>query len=150
MLEDRYCSTSLLFLYRIRLESGMPNKDLPHRETIGVDPLLWSRSCASPAYSHQLIVWSQNSHKSGADVQGILADEDRAVVFGDLASKVNATGKTIESPFALILNVSNRRSLASRCWKTPLPSLEPRDHRPGCYWRRASSAHTASQLHAKL
>jgi ketosteroid isomerase-like protein len=41
------------------------------------------------------------------DVQGILADEGRAVIFGDLASKVNATGKIIESPFALILNVSD-------------------------------------------
>jgi ketosteroid isomerase-like protein len=40
------------------------------------------------------------------DVQGILADADRAVIFGDLVSKVNATGKMIESPFALILNVS--------------------------------------------
>ena len=40
------------------------------------------------------------------NVNGILADEDRAVVFGDLASKVNATGRIIESPFALILYVS--------------------------------------------
>jgi ketosteroid isomerase-like protein len=40
------------------------------------------------------------------DVPGILADEDRAVIFGDLASKVNATGKMLESPFALILSVS--------------------------------------------
>jgi uncharacterized protein len=40
------------------------------------------------------------------DVKGILADEDRAVIFGELASKVNATGKIIESPFALILYVS--------------------------------------------
>ena len=37
------------------------------------------------------------------DVQGILADEDRAVILGDLASKVNAPGKMLESPFALIL-----------------------------------------------
>jgi len=36
-----------------------------------------------------------------------LADEGRAVIFGNLASKVNATGKIIESPFALILNVSD-------------------------------------------
>jgi uncharacterized protein len=41
------------------------------------------------------------------EVQGILADEGRAVIFGYLASKVNATGKMIESPFALILNVSD-------------------------------------------
>jgi ketosteroid isomerase-like protein len=35
------------------------------------------------------------------------ANEGRAVIFGDLASKVNATGKMIESSFALILNVSD-------------------------------------------
>ena len=40
------------------------------------------------------------------DVEGILGDEDRAIIFGDLASKVNATGRIIESPFALILNIS--------------------------------------------
>ena len=41
------------------------------------------------------------------DVKGILANDDGAVIFGDLASKVNATGRTIESPFALILHVSD-------------------------------------------
>ena len=40
------------------------------------------------------------------DVDGILAYEDRAIIFGDLAPKVTATGKMIESPFALILTVS--------------------------------------------
>src|SRR5438477_6010169 len=39
------------------------------------------------------------------EVQGILADEGRVVIFGDLASKINATGKLIESPFALILSI---------------------------------------------
>jgi ketosteroid isomerase-like protein len=41
------------------------------------------------------------------DVKGILANDDWAVIFGDLASKVNATGRIIESPFALILYVSD-------------------------------------------
>jgi len=40
------------------------------------------------------------------NVNGILADEGRAVIFGELAMKVNATGKIIESPFALIFYVS--------------------------------------------
>jgi uncharacterized protein len=40
------------------------------------------------------------------DVQGVLADEKHAVIFGELASRVNATGKLIESPFALILDVN--------------------------------------------
>ena len=40
------------------------------------------------------------------DVQGILTDQDRAVIVGELTSRVNATGKVIESPFALILTVS--------------------------------------------
>jgi hypothetical protein len=40
------------------------------------------------------------------NVEAILADRDRVVIVGDLASKVVTTGKTIESPFALILTVS--------------------------------------------
>jgi ketosteroid isomerase-like protein len=39
------------------------------------------------------------------DVKGILANDDSAVIFGELASKVNATGRIIESPFALILRI---------------------------------------------
>jgi len=41
------------------------------------------------------------------DVQAILADEGRAVILGELASKVHATGKTIETSFALILTISS-------------------------------------------
>ena len=40
------------------------------------------------------------------DVHGILGNEAQAVIFGDLASKVIATGKMIESSFAIILTVS--------------------------------------------
>lgn len=40
------------------------------------------------------------------DVQGILADESRAVIIGELTSTVKATGRIIESPFALILTIS--------------------------------------------
>ena len=41
------------------------------------------------------------------DVEGILANDDSAVILGDLASKLNATGRIIESPFALILHISD-------------------------------------------
>ena len=41
------------------------------------------------------------------DINRILADKDWAVIFGELASKVNATGRIIESPFALILHISD-------------------------------------------
>jgi len=40
------------------------------------------------------------------DVHGILVDNDRAVIFGDLASKFLATGRMVESPFAMILTIS--------------------------------------------
>jgi ketosteroid isomerase-like protein len=40
------------------------------------------------------------------NVHGVLANEDSAIIFGELASRVIATGKLIESPFALILYVS--------------------------------------------
>jgi ketosteroid isomerase-like protein len=40
------------------------------------------------------------------DVEGIMSKDDRAAIFGHLISKVNATGKIIDSPFALILQIS--------------------------------------------
>jgi ketosteroid isomerase-like protein len=40
------------------------------------------------------------------DVHGILADDDHAIIFGELDSRVIATEKMIESPFAIILTVS--------------------------------------------
>ena len=40
------------------------------------------------------------------DVQDILASDDRAVIVGELATRINATGKIIESAFALILTIS--------------------------------------------
>jgi hypothetical protein len=41
------------------------------------------------------------------EVYEILASEDRAVVVGELASRINSTGKVFASAFAIILNVSN-------------------------------------------
>lgn len=42
------------------------------------------------------------------DVQAILADESRAVIVGALASRVSATGRIIETAFAIILTISGR------------------------------------------
>ena len=41
------------------------------------------------------------------DVHEILASERRAVIVGELASRINATGKVFASAFALILTVSS-------------------------------------------
>lgn len=41
-------------------------------------------------------------------VQDILANEHRAVILGALASRVNATGKLIETSFVLVLEINNR------------------------------------------
>jgi ketosteroid isomerase-like protein len=40
------------------------------------------------------------------DVQGILADDDRAVIIGELASRIKASGKIIETAFAIILTIA--------------------------------------------
>ena len=40
------------------------------------------------------------------DVQDILASNDRAVIIGEFATRIKATGNLIESPFAIILTVS--------------------------------------------
>lgn len=41
------------------------------------------------------------------NVQAILADQERAIIIGDLASKVHATSKLIETSFAIILTISH-------------------------------------------
>jgi ketosteroid isomerase-like protein len=41
------------------------------------------------------------------EVQGIIADNDRAVVIGELASRVKSSAKIIETAFAIILSVTN-------------------------------------------
>jgi hypothetical protein len=41
------------------------------------------------------------------EIHEILASESRAVVVGELASKINATGKIFASAFAIILVISN-------------------------------------------
>ncbi len=43
------------------------------------------------------------------DVQDVLASEDRAVIVGELATRIKATGKMIESAFAIILTVSDSK-----------------------------------------
>jgi ketosteroid isomerase-like protein len=40
------------------------------------------------------------------EIHDILASDGRAVIIGELASKIKATGKIVESAFALILTVS--------------------------------------------
>jgi len=41
--------------------------------------------------------------REGLDVKDILASDQRAVIFGHLQSRVNATGKLIDSPFAIVM-----------------------------------------------
>ncbi|WP_232834367.1 nuclear transport factor 2 family protein [Rhodoferax ferrireducens] len=40
------------------------------------------------------------------DVHDILASDSRAVILGELASRVTGSGKVIETPFAIVLTVS--------------------------------------------
>ncbi len=40
------------------------------------------------------------------DVQDISTSSDKAVIVGELVTRVNATGKTIDSAFAIILTIS--------------------------------------------
>jgi hypothetical protein len=41
------------------------------------------------------------------DVQDIVTSQDRAVIVGELVSRVKATGRTMDSAFALILTISD-------------------------------------------
>jgi ketosteroid isomerase-like protein len=40
------------------------------------------------------------------DVHEILVSDSRAIIVGDLTTRINATGKVVESTFALILTIS--------------------------------------------
>lgn len=46
------------------------------------------------------------------DVHEIMASDARAAIIGEMATRIKATGKVIESPFAIILTVSRRRGHA--------------------------------------
>ncbi|MCL2892643.1 nuclear transport factor 2 family protein [Brenneria tiliae] len=48
------------------------------------------------------------------EVQRILADDDTAAALGELASRVTATGRLIESPFAIVLTVRDGRIVRYR------------------------------------
>jgi len=41
------------------------------------------------------------------DVHDILASEERAAIIGELATRIKATAKVVESPFAIILTISS-------------------------------------------
>lgn len=41
------------------------------------------------------------------DIEDVLGSTDRAVIIGELATKIKATGKVIESAIAIILTISN-------------------------------------------
>jgi ketosteroid isomerase-like protein len=41
------------------------------------------------------------------DVQSVLSDQDRAVIVGDLASRVRSTGRIIETAFAIVLTIKD-------------------------------------------
>lgn len=72
---------------------------------IGALPWI-GRSIGRPAVSDFILGTRRLLERVRFDVQATLADEDRAVILGELISKVVATGNLIESPFALILSVS--------------------------------------------
>ena len=40
------------------------------------------------------------------DVQDVLASDTRAAIIGELATRIKATGKVVESPFVIILTIS--------------------------------------------
>jgi len=47
--------------------------------------------------------------RDGLAIQDILANDQRAVILGHLQSRVNATGKPIDSPFAIVLTFAGEK-----------------------------------------
>lgn len=48
------------------------------------------------------------------EVQSILADDEQAVALGELASRIKATGRLIETPFAFVLTVRDGKIVRYR------------------------------------
>jgi hypothetical protein len=62
------------------------------------------------------------------DVQDILAAENLAVILGELVSRINATGKMVESAFALILTVSGGEITRFQMLEDSFAVSRARDH----------------------
>ncbi|WP_280570753.1 nuclear transport factor 2 family protein [Chromohalobacter sp. 296-RDG] len=43
----------------------------------------------------------------GLEIHEVLASDDRAIIFGELATRTKNTGKTIDTAFAIVLTVSD-------------------------------------------
>jgi len=43
----------------------------------------------------------------GLDIHDVVASSDRAIIVGALASRVVSTGKTIETPYAIVLTIAD-------------------------------------------
>lgn len=43
----------------------------------------------------------------GLEIHDVLASDDRAIIFGELATRIKSTGKTIDTAFAIVLTVSD-------------------------------------------
>lgn len=49
---------------------------------------------------------SQLMQRVRLDVHDVMASNDRAVIVGELASRITATGKIIETPYTIVLGIS--------------------------------------------
>lgn len=43
------------------------------------------------------------------EVHEVMASDDRAIIFGELRSKVVSSGKTIETPYAIVLTIAGEK-----------------------------------------
>ena len=42
----------------------------------------------------------------GLEIHDVVASEERAIIFGELASRIKGTGKVIETAYAIVLTIS--------------------------------------------
>jgi hypothetical protein len=71
------------------------------------------------------------------EVHDILASDTRAVIVGELASKLKINGKILETAYAIILTVCGDKMFISACWRTALLSHKSRG--------RAKSSHSRTR-----
>jgi len=49
---------------------------------------------------------SQMIERLGLEVHDVLASEERAIIFGELASRIKSTGKTVEQAYVIVLTIA--------------------------------------------
>jgi ketosteroid isomerase-like protein len=99
-----------------RLGSGEAPETIAQMFSADLDWIIPGEAGVLPWVGHQtgrsaiVNFLRESSHmieRVGLDVHEVLASDNRAIIFGELASRVVSTGKTIETAYAIVLTIAD-------------------------------------------